>query len=104
MSEHEFESGTETVSEEKIKVKEPRLYKVILLNDDYTTMDFVVSILETIFLKSPPEAVRIMLAVHQAGRGVCGIYPRSIAEAKQDIVHKMARTEGFPLRCLIERD
>ena len=103
MGEHEFESGTETISQEKVRVTEPRLYKVILLNDDYTTMDFVVSVLETIFMKSPAEAVSIMLAVHQAGKGVCGVYPKQIAEAKQEMVHKRARAEGFPLRCVIDK-
>ena len=103
MDDHELEGGTETVAEDKVDITEPRLYKVILLNDDYTTMDFVVAVLEGIFLKSPAEAVRIMLAVHHSGRGVCGIFPRQIAEAKQELVHRRARAEGYPLRCVIDK-
>lgn len=87
---------------ERIKVKKPRQYKVILLNDDFTTMDFVVQILEGVFMKSPSEAVQIMLQVHHQGKGVCGIYPKQIAEAKSELVHKRAQAEGFPLRCVIE--
>ena len=82
---------------------EPHMYKIVLLNDDYTTMDFVVMILETIFAKSQAEATRIMLEVHNNGRGVCGIYPLQIAEAKQALVHSKAETEGFPLKCILEK-
>lgn len=102
MSEHEVGTDTGTTVADDIDTKEPRMYKVILLNDDYTTMDFVVSILETIFKKSPAEAVRIMLAVHNQGQGVCGMYPKQIAEAKQSLVHKRARAEGFPLCCALD--
>ena len=96
------DSGTETVSKEKVKVTPPKLYKVILLNDDYTTMDFVVSVLEAIFKKSPAEAVQIMLQVHNNGRGICGIFSKQIAETKIVLVHRRAQTEGFPLRCTME--
>jgi ATP-dependent Clp protease adaptor protein ClpS len=78
------------------------MYKVMLINDDYTTMDFVVSILETVFKKSPAEAVRIMLQVHKRGSGVCGIYSKQIAETKIKTVHDRARGEGYPLRCTME--
>jgi len=98
------DSGIETVSQEKTRVQKPKLYRVILLNDDYTSMDFVVSVLETIFKKTPAEAVRIMLAVHNKGEGVCGIYPRQIAEAKVDLVHARAKEDGYPLRCRIEEE
>ena len=96
------ESDSETVVEERVKVKKPKMFKVLLVNDDYTTMDFVVSILETVFRKSPAEAVRIMLQVHKRGAGLCGIYSRQIAEAKIQLVHEKARAEGYPLRCTME--
>jgi ATP-dependent Clp protease adaptor protein ClpS len=83
-------------------VKEPDLYKVILHNDDYTTMDFVVEILETIFGKSPAEAYRIMMTVHVQGKGVAGTYPYEVAETKVARVHERARAEGFPLRASLE--
>lgn len=96
------DSDVETVSIERIKTDQPKQYKVLLLNDDYTSMDFVVSVLESIFKKSPAEAVQIMLHVHQKGRGECGIFARQIAEAKIAQVHERARAAGFPLRCVME--
>ncbi|MCX8028141.1 MAG: ATP-dependent Clp protease adapter ClpS [Thermodesulfovibrionales bacterium] len=83
-------------------IQKPRLYKVILLNDDYTTMDFVVYILERIFNKSPLEATAIMLNVHKNGRGVAGIYPKDIAETKINEVHQIARDNNYPLMCSLE--
>lgn len=100
--EEEGESGVSTVSREKTRVDKPKQFKVILLNDDYTTTDFVVSILETIFKKTPAEAIQIMLQVHRGGRGVCGIYTKQIAEAKVALVRKRARSDGFPLQCVME--
>jgi len=102
MAEFETDSGTETISQDKVRAKEPTLYRVILLNDDYTTMDFVVSILEGVFRKGPAEAVQIMLSVHNNGQGICGVFSRQIAEVKQELVHRRAEGEGFPLRCVIE--
>jgi ATP-dependent Clp protease adaptor protein ClpS len=95
-------SDTKTVTRDRAKTRTPKLYKVILLNDDYTTMDFVVSILETVFKKSPAEAVRIMLNVHHKGFGVCGVYTKEIAESKIAIVHDRAQASGYPLRCSME--
>ena len=94
--------GVDTISKKKAKTEHPKLYKVVLLNDDYTTMDFVVSILETIFKKSPAEAVQIMLHVHNRGQGVCGLFAKQIAEAKVVQVHDRARAAGFPLRCVMD--
>jgi ATP-dependent Clp protease adaptor protein ClpS len=84
------------------ELEEPPMYKVLLHNDDYTTMDFVVEILKTVFHKSEEEATRIMLHVHYNGIGVCGVYPAEIAETKVEIVHSLARQHGFPLRCSME--
>ena len=82
--------------------REPNEYMVVLLNDDYTTMDFVVRVLESVFQKSPAEAYRVMMHVHVNGRGIAGIYPYEIAETKVDTVSTMARDEGFPLKATIE--
>lgn len=90
------ESRTEEI------LQEPIQYKVLMHNDDYTTMDFVVEVLETVFNKSPSEAVQIMLNVHRNGIGVCGIYTAEVAETKVETVHSMARQHGFPLKCSME--
>lgn len=84
------------------KNDEPTLYKVVLLNDDYSTMDFVIHVLEDVFQKSPAEAYRIMMQVHQLGSGVAGIYPWEVAETKVETVSAMAKQAGFPLRALTE--
>ena len=98
------EDNVKTISRQKTKLTEPKQYKVLLLNDDYTTMDFVVAVLESIFGKSPSEAVPIMLKVHKEGRGVCGLYPKQIAETKIELVHQRARSSGYPLKCVMEED
>lgn len=98
----QHESGTAVA--EKTRTKTPKQYKVILLNDDYTTMEFVVFVLEGVFMKSPSEAIQIMLQVHKSGRGVAGIFSKQIAEAKIDRVHSEARKEGFPLKCVMEEE
>ena len=85
------------------KIKRPPMYSVFLLNDDYTTMEFVVHVLQTVFRKSPTDANRIMLHVHFKGKGVCGTYPYEVAETKVSKAHAMARAEGFPLRAELEQ-
>jgi ATP-dependent Clp protease adaptor protein ClpS len=85
------------------QVKEPELFSVILLNDDYTTMEFVVQVLESVFNKGPAEAFRIMMQVHTQGQGLCGVYPWDIAETKVATVHELANDSGFPLRASIEK-
>jgi len=96
------ESGGEVAEKPRSKTKRPRLYQVVLYNDDYTTMEFVVIVLESVFDKGPAEAYRIMMEVHTRGRGVCGAYTFEVAETKVATVHELARTEGFPLRAGIE--
>ncbi len=88
----------------KFKVKRPSMYKVILLNDDYTPMDFVVHILERFFGKSVEEAVKIMLQVHNDGSAVCGVYTFEVAEAKSANVMEYAHANGHPLECIIEKE
>jgi ATP-dependent Clp protease adaptor protein ClpS len=90
------------VAESRVRVKKPRQYRVILLNDDYTPMDFVVFVLETIFRKDPQEAVRLMLEIHLQGRAVCGVYSLQIAEAKSAEVREQARASGHPLEAVVE--
>ena len=86
----------------KTKQKEPTLYKVVLLNDDYTTMDFVIHVLEEVFQKSPAEAFRIMMQVHVNGNGIAGVYPWEVAETKVEALTSMARHAEYPLRATIE--
>lgn len=84
------------------KTKEPALYSVVLLNDDYTPMQFVIDVLESVCQKSPAEAYRIMMQVHLDGRGVAGIYPWEVAETKVDTLASRAREAGHPLQATIE--
>ena len=84
------------------KTARPPLYKILMHNDDYTTMDFVVSVLESIFHLPPTEANRIMLNIHMRGVGLCGTYPFDIAETKVHQVHARAKSEGYPLKCSLE--
>lgn len=86
------------------QVKEPRLYRVLLHNDDYTTMDFVVQILMEIFHKGPDEALNIMISVHEKGIGICGVFPKEIAEFRVMRVLKRARQAGYPLLCTMEEN
>jgi ATP-dependent Clp protease adaptor protein ClpS len=86
----------------KAQTKEPTLYTVVLLNDDYTPMGFVVEVLETIFQKTPAESYRVMMQVHMGGRGVAGVYPWEVAETKVDLLLTTAREAGHPLQATIE--
>jgi ATP-dependent Clp protease adaptor protein ClpS len=92
------------VSESQEQVKKPPLYKVLLHNDDYTSMEFVVHVLKAVFRKRESDAIRIMLAVHQQGVGVAGVYTYEIAEAKVDKVTQLARANEFPLLCTLEEE
>jgi len=86
----------------KTEKKEPTLYKVVLLNDDYTTMEFVLRVLEDVFEKTPAEAYRIMMQVHLNGSGIAGVYPWEVAETKVETLAVLARQAEFPLRAAIE--
>jgi len=96
--------GTGDAVKERIQTqkKEPQLFKVLLLNDDYTTMEFVVHVLENVFQKSPAEAYQIMMHVHVQGRGLAGVYPWEVAETKAEMVIQMAREAGYPLKAVTE--
>jgi ATP-dependent Clp protease adaptor protein ClpS len=96
------QTGDEVLEKPRPKAKRPELFKVVLLNDDYTTMEFVVLVLQQVFNKPEPEAYRIMMQVHIRGRGICGSYTYEIAETKVSTVHEMAQDNGFPLRATIE--
>jgi ATP-dependent Clp protease adaptor protein ClpS len=102
VSDEQLETGGAVRERVKPKKQEPSLYKVVLLNDDYTTMEFVIQILETVFQQSPAEAYRVMMHVHVNGRGIAGVYPWEIAETKVETVTTMAREAGFPLRAALE--
>ncbi|MEW6427432.1 MAG: ATP-dependent Clp protease adapter ClpS [Thermodesulfobacteriota bacterium] len=92
----------EVLAEGREKVAEPPMFKVLLHNDDYTTMEFVVMILETVFHKSAVEATKIMLNVHNNGTGVAGVYTREVAETKIALVHGIAQQYEHPLQCSME--
>lgn len=100
----ERQTGGEVLERTRQQTKEPELYRVLLLNDDYTTMDFVVDVLESVFHKSPAEAYRIMMSVHTQGQGLCGVYPFEVAETKVTTVVDLARGNGFPLRATMEKE
>lgn len=86
----------------RVKVKEPQQYQVVMHNDDFTTMDFVVDVLKSIFGKEPAEAMALMLAIHHAGKAIVGVYTYDIAVSKAEKAMQLARQEGFPLRCTTE--
>jgi ATP-dependent Clp protease adaptor protein ClpS len=97
-------SSTSDAVQEKTRVqkKEPKEFHVILLNDDYTTMEFVVMVLENVFGKGPAESYRIMMQVHVNGRGLAGVYPWEVAETKVDTVASLAKSAGYPLKAVVE--
>ncbi len=103
-SEKERRQQSGLLEKPRPKTKKPPLYKVLLLNDDYTPMDFVVHVLQQYFNKDHEEATRIMLTVHYHGVGVCGVYPYEIAETKVEQVMQLARAHGHPLQCVMEKE
>lgn len=99
-----MENGIAAINKENIKIKKPRLYKVIMHNDDFTTMEFVVEILKTVFNKDLNTSNKIMMDVHKSGRGIVGIYPYDIATTKVAIALDMAKEEGFPFNITVEEE
>lgn len=99
---HDTDEGV--LTESKQKVEKPPMYKVLLHNDDYTSQEFVVLILQSIFHKSFADAFKIMLAVHHSGIGIAGVYTHEVAEAKCNKVVEMAQSQGFPLLCTVEEE
>jgi ATP-dependent Clp protease adaptor protein ClpS len=97
-------SSTGVVVQTRAKTKKPSMYKVLMLNDDYTPMEFVVHVLERFFSKSREEATQIMLHVHRRGVGICGVFTYEVAETKVTQVTEFARRNQHPLRCTLEKE
>lgn len=95
-----FDDDAQLLNKERVDL--PKMYKVLLHNDNYTTMDFVIKVLVTVFHMAGEEAAKVMLDVHKKGKGLCGIYTRDIAATKTQQVHAMARAAQFPLKCSYE--
>ncbi len=92
------------LAEPEVKTKRPPFFKVVLLNDDYTPMDFVVFLLKDVFRKIHEDAVNIMLEIHHKGAGICGVYTRDVAETKAELALTLARRNEYPLQCRVEKE
>ena len=103
-TDNQSNTDTNLLTKEKVKLRKPNLYKVILLNDDYTPMEYVVALLKSVFKKTQNQAVNIMLTVHKKGSGVCGVYTLEIAETKLKNVMDMAKSDQHPLQCILEKE
>jgi ATP-dependent Clp protease adaptor protein ClpS len=106
MSRHESQNETDlgTTTEVRPKTSRPSLYKVLLLNDDFTPMDFVMNILKKFFSKSEGEAQRVMMQVHREGAAIAGIFTHEVAETKVYLVNEFSRRHKYPLKCIMEKD
>jgi len=100
----DIEGGGDVLVEKKTKLEKPKLFKVILHNDDFTTMDFVVFVLKYVFSRSDPEAFTIMLKVHNEGIGIAGVYPYEIANMKSEKAMNLAKAREYPLLCTVEEE
>ena len=98
-----FEEDLGVITKEKPDIKKPDMYAVVLINDDYTPMEFVIYVLQTIFKKNYEDAKKIMLLVHNEGKGICGIYPLDIAETKANQVIEFSRINQHPLECKVQK-
>ena len=96
------DGGAVVAERQEAKVKPPSLYQVVLLNDDYTPMEFVVMVLQQYFQRDLETATLIMLKIHHEGRGVCGVYPKDVAATRVELVLSAARRDGHPLQCIME--
>lgn len=100
----EIDGGGEVLAESRTKLEKPKLFKVLLHNDDFTTMDFVVFVLEYVFMRDPAEAMAIMLRVHNEGIGLAGVYPYEIANMKAEKAMNLAKAREYPLLCTVEEE
>jgi ATP-dependent Clp protease adaptor protein ClpS len=100
----EIEGGGEVVVEKKTRLEKPKLFKVVLHNDDFTTMDFVVFVLEYVFSRTEAEAFTVMLKVHNEGLGIAGVYPYEIAQMKSEKAMNLAKAREYPLLCTVEEE
>jgi ATP-dependent Clp protease adaptor protein ClpS len=99
---HDDGQGTVLAERQEQRVEPPKLYQVVLLNDDYTPMEFVVLVLQEYFLRDIDTATQIMLKIHHEGRGVCGVYSKDVAATKVELVQAAAKRAGHPLQCIME--
>jgi ATP-dependent Clp protease adaptor protein ClpS len=104
MADNTPRTGGSVKERTRVETKEPTLWKVVLLNDDYTPMEFVVNLLEAVYEKGPAEAYRIMMQVHTQGRGICGVYPFEIAETRVAQTEQLAESAGYPLKAVMEEE
>ena len=95
-------AGSVVAEKEALQTEPPKLYRVVMLNDDYTPMEFVVYVLQELFRHDVETATQIMLKIHHEGRGVCGVYPKDVAATKVELVLAAARRDGHPLQCILE--
>lgn len=102
--EHEVRRDELLVVEPEVKTKRPPYFKVVLLNDDYTPMDFVVFLLKDVFRKNHEDAINTMLEIHHKGEGLCGVYTRDVAETKAELAITLARRSEYPLQCRVEKE
>src|SRR5205809_4060531 len=100
----DIDEGTEVLTETETKLEKPKLYKVILHNDDFTTMDFVVFVLQYVFSRTDAEAFTIMLKVHNEGIGIAGVYPYEVANMKSEKAMNLAKSREYPLLCTVEEE
>ena len=100
---NDFKSDSGILLDSKLKTKKPSMYNVILLNDDYTPMEFVIYVLQSIFKKNYEDAKKIMLLIHNEGKGICGVFPLDIAETKANQVVEFARINQHPLECKVQK-
>ena len=100
----DIDGGSEVITETRTRLEKPKLFKVILHNDDFTTMEFVVFVLQYVFARDETEAFTIMLKVHNKGLGVAGLYPYEIATMKSDKAMNLARSREYPLLCTVEEE
>ena len=98
-----FNNENNLLTKEKIKLKKPDMYVVIMINDDYTPMEFVIYVLQSVFKKNYEDAKRIMLLIHNEGKGICGVFPLDIAETKANQVVEFARINQHPLECKVQK-